>query len=36
MNHFQQHSETVYPVTEPAALLPFLLEHVKGKSRNNV
>ena len=36
MNHFQTHSETVYPVTEPAALLPFLLDHVKGKSRNNV
>ena len=36
MNHFQKHSGTVYPVTEPAALLPFLLEHVKGKSRNNV
>lgn len=36
MNHFQTHSETVYPVTEPTTLLPFLLEHVKGKSRNNV
>ena len=36
MNHFQKHSETVYPVTEPATLLPFLLEQVKGKSRNNV
>lgn len=36
MNHFQTHSETVYPVTEPSTLLPFLLEHVKGKSRNNV
>ena len=36
MNHFPKHSETVYPVDEPATLLPFLLEHVKGKSRNNV
>ena len=36
MNHFQTHSETVYPVTGPTTLLPFLLEHVKGKSRNNV
>ena len=36
MNLFQAHSETVYPVTEPATLLPFLLKHVKGKSRNNV
>ena len=36
MNHFQTHSETVYMVTEHATLLPFLLEHVKGKSRNNV
>ena len=36
MNHFQTHSETVYPVTEPTTLLPFLLEQVKGKSRNNV
>ena len=36
MNHVQTHSETSYPVTEPATLLPFLLEHVKGKSRNNV
>ena len=36
MNYFQKRSETVYPVTEPATLLPFLLEHVKGKSRNNV
>ena len=26
----------VYTVEQPAALLPFLLEHVKGKSRNNV
>ena len=36
MNHFQKHSETVYPVAEPTTLLPFLLKHVKGKSRNNV
>ena len=36
MNHFQTHPETVYPVTEPATLFPFLLEHMKGKSRNNV
>ena len=36
MNHVQKHSEISYPVTEPAALLPFLLEQVKGKSRNNV
>ena len=36
MNHFQKHSETSYSVTEPATLLPFLLEQVKGKSRNNV
>ena len=36
MNHFQKYSETVYPVTEPTTLLPFLLEQVKGKSRNNV
>ena len=36
MNPAQKHSETVYPVTEPVTLLPFLLEQVKGKSRNNV
>ena len=36
MNHAQTHSEVSYPVTEPATLLPFLLERVKGKSRNNV
>ena len=36
MNHFQKHPEISYPVTQPATLLPFLLEHVKGKSRNNV
>ena len=36
MDHVQKHSGISYPVTEPAALLPFLLEHVKGKSRNNV
>ena len=36
MNHFQTHSGTVYPVTAPTTLLPFLLEQVKGKSRNNV
>ena len=36
MNHIQTHSEISYPVTEPSTLLPFLLEHVKGKSRNNV
>ena len=36
MDHLQKHSETVYPVTEPTTLLPFLLEHVKAKSRNNV
>ena len=36
MNHVQTHSEVSYSVTEPSTLLPFLLEHVKGKSRNNV
>ena len=35
MNHFQNHSETSYPVNEPDTLLPFLLSRVKG-SRNNV
>ena len=36
MNCFQKHSETSYSVAEPTTLLPFLLEQVKGKSRNNV
>ena len=36
MNRVQTHSEISYPVTGPATLLPFLLEHMKGKSRNNV
>ena len=28
--------ETSYTVSEPTALLPFLLSQIKGKSRNNV
>ncbi len=36
MDHLTRHDETSYPVTENTTLLPFLLEHVKGKSRNNV
>ncbi len=39
MEHQNRRRETeapVYTVTEPDTLLPFLLSHVKGKSRNNV
>ena len=38
MKHNNQHrgEAPVYTVSEPATLLPFLLERVKGKSRNNV
>ena len=32
----QEAQAPVYTVGEPATLLPFLLSHVKGKSRNNV
>lgn len=28
--------DQIYPVTSPCTLLPFLLEHVKGQSRNSV
>lgn len=37
MERSEQHRDApVYTVTEPDTLLPFLLAHVKGKSRNNV
>ena len=37
MEHYEKRREpTVYTVDEPDTLLPFLLSHVKGKSRNNV
>lgn len=37
MEHNEKRREpTVYTVDAPDALLPFLLSHVKGKSRNNV
>ena len=36
-NHKRRAAETpVYTVNEPTTLLPFLLDSVKGKSRNNV
>lgn len=31
-----QKEAKIYPVTQDGTLLPFLLEHAKGKSRNNV
>ncbi len=36
MEYNPRHPEVSYPVTEPDTLLPFLLDNVKGKSRNNV
>lgn len=37
MEHNEKRREpSLYTVDEPGALLPFLLSHVKGKSRNNV
>ena len=35
-NRRREAEAPVYTVTEPNTLLPFLLSHVKGKSRNNV
>ncbi len=35
-NRLREAEAPVYTVTEPDTLLPFLLSHVKGKSRNNV
>lgn len=36
MEYNPRHEAANYPVEEPSTLLPFLLEHVKGKSRNNI
>ncbi len=36
MEYNPRHEAVNYPVEEPSTLLPFLLEHVKGKSRNNI
>ncbi len=36
MDNMQRRESPVYTVSEPDTLLPFLLSHVKGKSRNNV